>query len=70
MSVRVLRYARARPFGLGVVLAAALLAGAIGAAGPSQAQADAKVDALERKVEQLHGAAKYAEARALAERLC
>jgi hypothetical protein len=53
-----------RRFALGALLAAALLAGV---ADPASAQSDAQLKALDRRVERLNDAGRYAEALAVAE---
>jgi tetratricopeptide (TPR) repeat protein len=51
-----------------MVLVAALLAGAIGAAGPTPAQPNDDIDALNRQVDELFEAARFADAVPLAQR--
>ena len=55
-------------FGVGIVVAAVLLAGAMGAASPARAQSDAELKALNSEVQELRRVAKYREALAVAER--
>jgi tetratricopeptide (TPR) repeat protein/CHAT domain-containing protein len=59
---------RAWPSGLRFVLSAGLLLGAIGTARPASAQSNAKLEALDHRIEQLYSAGKYAEALTVAER--
>ncbi len=59
---------RACRFALAILVAAVLLAGAMGAAGPARAQDDAELGALSNDVQRLSEAGKYQEATAVAER--
>ena len=59
---------RALRVGLGILVAAILMVGVTGVAGPARSQSDPEVAALRKQVKQLHSAGKYAEGLAAAQR--